>query len=51
MIALFCDVILLVHDWAALSGIGYCQTNTWEVGYLGSIYPPCDVDSFVGRDE
>ena len=56
MIALVRHVILLLHDWAALSpwtgtGIGYCQTNTWEVGYLGSIYPPCDVDRFFGRDE
>ena len=56
VIALFRDVMLLVHNWAALSpwtgtGIRYCQTNTWEVGYLGSIYLPCDVDRFFGRDE
>ena len=24
---------------------------SWEVGYLGSIYPPCDVDCFFGHDE
>ena len=56
VIALFRDVMLLIHDWAALStwigpGIGYGRTYTWEVGYLGSIYPPCDVDRFLGRDE
>ena len=33
VIALFRAVMLLVHDWAALSlwtgtGIGYCQTNS-----------------------
>ena len=49
VIALFRDVMLLIHDWAALStwigpGIGYGRTYTWEVGYLGSIYPPWDVD-------
>ena len=31
--------------------IGHCQSYTWELGYLGSIYPPCDVDWFFGRDE
>ena len=38
VIALFRDVMLLIHDWAALStwigpGIGYGRTYTWEVGY------------------
>ena len=54
--ALFRDAMMLVHDWAALStrtgtGIGYCRTITWELGSLGSINPPCDVDRFFGRDE
>ena len=45
-----------VHDWAALSmwtgtETGYCRTITWELGCLGSINPPCDVDRFCGRDE
>ena len=56
VIALFRNVmLLLVHDWAGFSAwtrteIGYCRINTWEVGYLGSIYLPCDVDRFFGRD-
>ena len=54
--ALFCVVMLLVHDWVAWSiwtgtGTGYCRTITWELGYLGSINPPCDVDRLCGRDE
>ena len=54
VIALFREVMLLFR--AALSPwtgneIGYCQSYTWEVGYLGSIYPPCDVDCFFGCDE
>ena len=56
LIALFRDAMMLVHDWAALStwtgtGIGYCRTITWELGCLGSINPPCDVDRFFSRDE
>ena len=48
--------MILVHDWAALStwtgtGIGYCRTITWELGCLGSMYPPCDVDHFFSHDE
>ena len=50
--------MLLVHDWTALSTwtgteTGYCRTIaiTWELGCLGSINPPCDVDCFFGRDE
>ena len=48
--------MLLVHDWAAWSmwtgtETGYCRTITWELGYLGSINPPCDVDCFCGCDE
>ena len=56
VIALFHEVMLLVHEWASLpawtvTGIGYCQTNTWEVECLGTIYPACDVDRFFGSDE
>ena len=56
VIALFCDVMFLVDDWAALSawigiGIGYGWTYAWEVAYFGSIYPPCDVDRFLCRNE
>ena len=56
LMALFRDVMLLVHDWAVWStwtGIesGYCRTITWELGYLGSINPPCDVDRLCGRNE
>ena len=55
-LALFRDTMLLVHDWAALSTwtgteTGYCRTITGELGWLGSINPPCDVDHFCGRDE
>ena len=55
VIALFCEVMLVVHDWAYLpawtvTGIGYCRTNTWEVGCLGTIYPTCDVARFFGSD-
>ena len=55
LITLFRDAMILVHDWAALftcfgSEIGYCRTITWELGYLGSIHPPCDVDRFFGCD-
>ena len=54
LMALFCDVMLLVHDRAALSTwtgneTGYCRTITWELGCLGSINPPCDVDRFFGK--
>ena len=50
-IALFLDAMILVHDWAALfmwigTQIGYCRTITWELGYMGSIHPSCDVDRF-----
>ena len=56
LIALFRDAMMLFHDLTVLSpwtgtGIGYCRTITWELGCLGSIYPPCDVDRFFGRDE
>ena len=30
---------------------GYCRIITWELGCLGSINLPCDVDCFCGRDE
>ena len=41
--------MLLVHDWAEWSvwtgtKSGYCQTIAWELGYMVSINPPCDVD-------
>ena len=41
--------MLVVHDWAEWSVwtgtvSGYCRTITWELGYLGSLHPPCDVD-------
>ena len=56
LIALFRDSMILVHDWAALSTrigteIGYRRTITWELGCLGSINPPCDVDRFFDREE
>ena len=56
LMALFCDAMLWVQDWAALStstgtDTGYCRTITWELGCLGSINPPCDVDHFFGRDD
>ena len=48
--------MLLVHDWDAWSlwtgtESGYCRTITWELGYLGSINPPCDVDRLCVRNE
>ena len=47
--ALFRAVMLLVHNWAEWSvwtetKTGYCRTIAWELGYMGSINPPCDVD-------
>ena len=56
VIALFHEVMLVVHDWAYLpawtvTGIGYFQTNTCEVGCLGTIYATCDVYRFFGSDE
>ena len=47
--ALFRAVMLLVHDWAEWSvwtgtEFGYCRTIAWELGYLQSLHPPCDVD-------
>ena len=56
LIALFRDAMLLVHDRAALSTwtgteTGYCRTITWELGCLGGINPPCEVDCFFGCDE
>ena len=44
VIALFRVVMLLVHDWAVCStrigsGIGFCRTNTCDVGGLMPIYP------------
>ena len=55
LIALFRHAMVLVHDWAALfmwigTEIGYCRTITWELGCLGSIHLPCDVDRFFGCD-
>ena len=56
MIALFRGVMLLVHDWVVCStqtgsGIGYCRTNTWEVGCLETIYPSSHVICLSRRDE
>ena len=49
LMALFRAVMLLVHDWAKWSvwtgtESGYCRTITWELGYLRSLHPPCDMD-------
>ena len=49
LMALFRAVMSLVHDWAEWSVwtgavSGYCQTITWEVGYLPRLHPPCGVD-------
>ena len=29
---------------------GYCRTITWELGYLGSLSSPCDVDRLCDRN-
>ena len=55
LMALFREVMLSVIDWAAWSfwtgtESGYCRTITWELGYLGSINPPCDVDRLFDRN-
>ena len=47
--ALFRAVMLSVHDWAewyvwTRTESGCCRTITWELGYLRSFHPPCDVD-------
>ena len=49
LMALFRAVMLSVHYWAVWSvwtgtEYGYCRTITWELGYLRSLYTPCDVD-------
>ena len=49
LMALFRGVMLSVHDWVVWSvwtgtESGYCRTITWELGYLCSLYTPCDVD-------
>ena len=54
LMALFRDMMLLAHDWAAWSlwagnVSGYCRTITWELGYLGSINPPYYVDRLCNR--
>ena len=51
---LFREVMLLLHDWAEWSfwtgtDSGYCRKITWELGYLGSLNPPCDVDRLCDR--
>ena len=33
------------------SGIGFCRTNTCDVGGLMTIYPSCDVIRLSRRDE
>ena len=55
LMALFCEVMLLLHDWAEWSfrngtESGYCRTITWELGYLGSLNPPCDVDRLCDQN-
>ena len=54
LIALFREVMLLLRDraeWSFWTGTdsGYCRTITWELGYLGSLNPPCDVDRLCDR--
>ena len=56
LMALFCAMMLVVHDWAAWSlwtgtESMYCRTIAWELGYLGSINQLCDVDRWCDRDE
>ena len=56
LMALFCAMMLLVHDraaWSLWTGTesGYCRTITWELGYWGIINPPCDVDRLCNRNE
>ena len=46
---LFREVMLLLHnwgEWAFWTGTksGHCRSIAWELAYLGSITPPCDVD-------
>ena len=55
LIALFCDAIMFLHDWAALSTVIRTEirdwrTITWELGCLGSIHPTCDVARFFCRN-
>ena len=56
LITLFHEIRLLAHDWVVCSlwtgaVSGYCRTITWELGYLQSINPPCDVDRLYNRNE
>ena len=49
LMAFFRVVMSLVHNWAEWcvwtgTDAGYCQTITWEGGYLPRLRPPCDVD-------
>ena len=55
LMVLFRSVMLLVHDWAEWcvwteTKTGYCRTIAWELGYMGSIHPPCDVDRLSDRN-
>ena len=47
-------MMLLLHDWAEWSfwtgTESYCQTNTWELGYLESLNPPYDVDRLCDQN-
>ena len=56
VVTLFRLVMLLVPDWVVCStqigsGIGYCWTNTCEVGGLKTIYPSFDVICLSRRDK
>ena len=49
LMALFRAMMSLVHDWAEWSvctgtGSGYCQTITWEGGYLPRLCPPYNMN-------
>ena len=49
LMALLHEVVLLLHNWAkwafwTRTESGNCRSIDWELGYLGSITPPCDVD-------
>ena len=54
-IALFCDMMILIHDWTALSAwirvqIGWGWTHAWDVACFGGTYPPGDVHRFLCRN-
>ena len=56
VIALFCDMMSLIHDWTVLSAcigveIGCGWTYAWDVACFGDTYPPGDVDHLPGWRE